>query len=146
MLLPDIRKEYRYANCALVCLFLALAVVPLFANMYGASTGGTRALPFPTCAVLQHTGTLCSGCGLTRSVLAFYRGEFALSHAWHPGGSLFVVLICLQLLLRVLYLGKESAWLPWLDIGQFLLTGVLSRQVLISYGPTVLKTMAGAAK
>jgi|ERR1035441_9460508 hypothetical protein len=135
MLLPDIRKEYRYANCALACLLLALAVVPLFANMYGASTGGTRAFPFPTCAVLQHTGKLCAGCGLTRSVLAFYKGEFALSHVWHPAGSVLVTLIFLELVLRVLFLAKESAWLPWLDIGQLLLMGVLFRHVLISYGP-----------
>jgi hypothetical protein len=132
MLLPDIRKEYRYANCALACLFLALAAVPLCANVYGAATGGARAFPFPACAVLQHTGKLCSGCGLTRSVLAFYRGEFALSHAWHPAGSLLVTVIFLQLLLRGLYFAKESAWLPWLDIAQLLLTGVLFRQVLIA--------------
>ena len=135
MLLPDIRKEYRYANCAFACLCLALAIMPLFANMYEASPGGTRAFPFPTCAVLQHTGKLCAGCGLTRSVLAFYRGEFALSHAWHPGGSLLVVLIFLQLLLRACFcFAKESAWLPWLDIGQLLLMGVLFRQVLIAAG------------
>ena len=134
MLLPDIRKEYRYANCALACLCLALAIMPLFANMYGASTGGARAFPFPACAVLQHTGKSCAGCGLTRSVLAFYKGEFALSHAWHPAGSLLVTVIFLQLLLRGLYFAKESAWLPWLDIGQLLLTGVLFRQVLIATG------------
>ena len=145
MFLPDIRKEYRYGNWALACVFLALAVMPLVANMYGTSTSGARAFPFPTCAVLQHTGKVCAGCGLTRSVLAFYKGEFALSHAWHPGGSLLVVLILLQLLLRVLYRAKESVWLPWLDIGQLLLTGVLFRHEVISYGPTVLKAMAVAA-
>jgi hypothetical protein len=134
MLLPDISKEYRYANWALACVFVALAVVPQFANMYTASAGGARAFPFPTCAVLQHTGKLCAGCGLTRSVLAFYKGEFALSHSWHPAGSLLVTFIFLQLLLRVLYFAKESAWLPWLDIGQLLLTGVLFRQVLIATG------------
>ena len=132
MLLPDIRKEYRYANCAFACLFLALAAVPLFANVYEASTGGARAFPFPACVVLHQTGKLCAGCGLTRSVLAFYKGEFALSHAWHPAGSLLVALILSQLLLRVLYFAKESAWLPWLDIAQLLLTGVLFRQVLIA--------------
>ena len=127
MLLPDISKEYRYANWVFACVFVVLAVVPLFANMYGPSAGGARPFPFPACAVLQHTGKLCPGCGLARSILAFYKGEFALSHAWHPAGPLLVVLIFWQLLLRALYLAKESVWLPWLDIGQLVLIGVLFR-------------------
>lgn len=134
MLFPDIRKEYGYGNYVLGCVLSALAVTPLVANMYGASMSGARGFPFPTCAVLQHTGKLCAGCGLTRSVLAFYKGEFALSHAWHPAGSLLVTLIFLQLLLRVLYLAKDSAWLPWIDMGQLFLTVLLFRYELIGTG------------
>lgn len=134
MLLPDISKEYRHINRAFACVFLVLAIVPLFANIY-ASAGGSRAFPFPACAVLQHTGKLCPACGLTRSVLAFYRGEFALSHAWHPAGGLLVGWIFLQLLLRVPYLVKLSPWVPWLDMGQLCLTALLFRYVLVSSAP-----------
>lgn len=53
--------------------------------------------------------------------------SFAVSHAWHSGGGLLVALMFWQLPLRVLCLAKESAWLPWLDIGQLVLIGVLFR-------------------
>src|ERR1039458_1939525 len=135
MLRPDIRKDLRYANCVLACVFLALAVAPLVANLAGSWRNGAVGFHLPTCAVRQHTGTLCAGCGLTRSVLVFYKGDFALSHTWHPAGSLLVTLIFLQLLLRVLYLAEDSAWLPWIDIGQLLLTGLLFRYMLIGNGP-----------
>jgi hypothetical protein len=135
MLIPDIRNEYRHGNWMLAFVFLALALVPLVANFAGSWRNGVVAFHLPACSVLQHTGKLCASCGLTRSVVAFYRGDFALSHAWHPAGSLLVMLIFLQLLFRVVYLAENSAWLPWIDIGQLLLTGLLFRYALIGNAP-----------
>ena len=135
MLAPDIRKEYRYVNWALSCVLFALVVAPLAVNIPGASVLGVPGFHLPACPVLQHTGRPCAACGLTRSVLALYRGDFALSAKWHPAGSLLVALILLQLLLRILYQVGKSAWLPWIDIGQILLTGLLFKYVLIGTVP-----------
>lgn len=130
MVVPDIRNEYRYGNYALVSALFVLALVPLAANLYVASRSNAISLSFPTCAVLQHTGKPCAGCGLTRSVLALYKGDFALSRSLHPAGTLLLMLVFLQLALRVLYLARDSAWLPWLDMGQLILTGLLFRFAL----------------
>jgi len=125
VLVPDVRKEYRHVNCALASLFLILAVTPLVANIFeGEGPSGTGFL-LPRCTVLEHTGKACGGCGLTRSVLALYHGDLAASRAWHPAGALVVALVFAQLLFRLLYLADQSAWLPWIDFGQLILSGIL---------------------
>ncbi len=121
----DIRKEYCLANRILVLLLVAIAAAPVVVNVTAPRGNGSLLFALPSCAVRRHTGRPCTGCGLTRSVLALYRGDFAGSRAWHPAGSLFVMLIFVQLLLRPIYLSDESAWLAWIDIGQAVLTGVL---------------------
>ena len=128
---PDIRKEYRYGNYLLALALAVLAILPLAANLYASLRVGANSFPLPTCSVLQHTGKRCAGCGLTRSVLAFYNGDLELSHAWHPLGYVFVLWLLLELMLRPFCFAVDSVWLPWADIGQILVTGFLVKCVLL---------------
>lgn len=49
------------------------------------------------CPLKLATGLPCPGCGITKSIVYFYDGEFAKSVAFHLLGPL-VVVICLYLL------------------------------------------------
>lgn len=135
MAVPDIREEYRLVNWVLACVLLVLAVVPVAIRICRASAFGAGNLHLPACSVLQHTGRPCAGCGLTRSVVALYGGDLALAATWHPAGSFLVALIFLQLLLRMLYRYGKSVWLPWIDISQLLLTGLLFKVLLVGGVP-----------
>ena len=130
MSIPDIRNEYRFVNWVLAGVLVVLVTAPVVVNMWGRS-----AFYLPACSIVLHTGRQCAACGLTHSVVAFYRGDFELSMKWHPAGRLLVVLIFVQLLLRVLYRAGRAMCLPWIDIGQLLLTGLLFRCVLIRSEP-----------
>lgn len=64
--------------------------------------GGLLILPmtgvqgwFPGCSFLRVTGLPCPGCGLTRSVVAAFRGDLATAWALNPLGILFALLFLL---------------------------------------------------
>lgn len=56
------------------------------------------------CPVIGVTGCRCPGCGMTRSVAALGRGDFAASFTLHPFGAFFalgwLVLVATELLGR----------------------------------------------
>lgn len=65
----------------------------------GALLGGLVVLPmtslqnwFPGCSFLHATGLPCPGCGLTRSVMATLRGDFAAAWVYNPIGILMTLL------------------------------------------------------
>jgi len=126
-MIPDIRNEYRFVNVGLVIVFIALLVIPLFVAIPELSADNTkRIIKIPPCTIKAATGHPCPSCGLTRSIMFLYQGEIEKSREYHPAGFLVVIWIVFELLLRMRFLWKtKKAWLPWADICQFILSGIV---------------------
>ncbi|KAF0155583.1 MAG: hypothetical protein FD159_2092 [Syntrophaceae bacterium] len=124
--MPDIRTQYKYVNGALLLLIL-LAVFAPFAlhipevNKY---LSPINVVP-PSCFVKENTGKECATCGLTRSIVAVYNGDFDLSVKFHPLGYLLVCFLFGELLLRAVPIFFHYRWIPWLDMGQLIFVGIL---------------------
>ncbi|MBI5816622.1 MAG: DUF2752 domain-containing protein [Nitrospinae bacterium] len=122
MKLPDISKEWRFANIGIACLLFIALLFP-FTIVLSGNTPNTTWYS-PTCFVRQHTGMPCQTCGLTRSIVAFYRGEWDNSLRYHKSGMLIIVVGLIELFLRPLPLLVQHSWFPWVDMLQFILVGV----------------------
>jgi hypothetical protein len=99
-------------------------------------------LPFWGCALRQHTGWPCPGCGLTR--VADRIAHFNVSGAWdaNPLGTVVALLFVLAILLSVLHLLFKMP-LPNLVPTRreaFGLRITLAAVVLLNYGYIILKT------
>jgi len=81
----------------------------------------------PGSACLELTGKPCSSTGLTRSVVALYRGSPKSALKYNPGGVIFVFLLFFQLALRWIPERMNSKWFPALDLRQIMLTGLCSK-------------------
>ena len=120
--IPDIRKEYRFVNMGLIFV-MSLLIVLFFVSH---STKLSSAFPFlnrltPSCFVKEQTGVPCPTCGMSRSIVAFYQGDFLKSRNYHPYGYFFVLFFCLQFCLRAIPFLVVRSWLPWVDTGQMIL-------------------------
>ena len=121
------RKKYRLVNLYLFLILIAILVVPALLN-FGLNANIEQNLItswLPSCFVKQHTGHDCSSCGLTRSVLALYKGNFSKSQDYHPYGFLILLVFWCELVLRILPETFVNVWIPWLDIFQMILVGGL---------------------
>lgn len=127
----DIRREYFYVNCALTLVFLALALLPFALRIRaGVVEDALLHLPAPACFVQQETGQPCPSCGLTRSVVALYQGDWRGSLGFHHLGPAFVALMVLELLLRMAPFLSTAKLVPWLDMLQLFCAGVAVRLLL----------------
>lgn len=124
--MPDIRAEYRIVNRCFLVLLLAALMVPW--TVYIPEIPETRAAwrwrP-PGSACMELTGKPCSSTGLTRSVVAFYRGNPKAALAYNPGGIVFVFLLFFQLALRWIPERVNIKWIPMVDLGQMILTELM---------------------
>lgn len=77
------------------------------------------------CFVKKHTNKDCPACGLSRSIFAFYRGDFSSSQKYHPAGYILVLILVSEFSLRTLPLAIKSLWIPWIDICQLIGIGFL---------------------
>ena len=99
-------------------------------------------LPFWGCALRQHTGWPCPGCGLTR--VADRIAHFNLAGAWeaNPLGTVVALLLVLAILLSALHLLFKMP-LPNLVPSQREALGLriaVAGSVLVNYGYIILKT------
>jgi hypothetical protein len=82
-------------------------------------------VPGPPCLFRLLTGIPCPGCGMTRSLMALWRGDLLTSFRYHPlGPPLF--LACLFLLMALLLrrlpkLAPETQRRLWTGIGALLI-------------------------
>jgi hypothetical protein len=79
----------------------------------------------PPCFVRQHTGQFCKSCGLARSIIALYHGQFTLSNLYHPLGMLFVLLLLFEFIFRIFTLLFRSPLLLVLDIFHYIIIIIL---------------------
>lgn len=128
----NISKEYRKANALLLLFFAGLLLTPFFVSIPGKIQASmpVKLVP-PVCSVLEYTGKLCPGCGLTRSVVALYNGDYLLSNNYHPKGYIIVILLFVELGLRFVPAFSNAEWVPWLDLSQFFLVGVWLKYFVI---------------
>lgn len=122
---PSISKEYILANKILTTLILLLVSLPffcIFAEQHNYSPLSSNILQ---CSVKAQTGKPCPTCGLTRSILLLYKGKFQESLVQYSYGYLFVLLLVVQLFLRLIPFLADSLWVPYMDITQMIVCGVL---------------------
>jgi len=65
------------------------------------------------CVFKSVLGVDCPGCGITRSVMSLFSGDFSRAFRLHPAGPLVVVLIALIVTYLVLVLFTEFRGLEW---------------------------------
>lgn len=119
MKVPDISHEHKIFNLFLAALLLSAILAPLTVTIPGVALGyGPVTWKPPVCSIRQRTGHDCPSCGLTRSIVTLYRGDWDLSRSYHPAGCLVVLFILVELLLRLVVIRTKLAWVPWGDIGQ----------------------------
>jgi hypothetical protein len=99
-------------------------------------------LPFWGCALRQHTGWPCPGCGLTR--VAERIAHFNIPGAWeaNPLGTVAALFFVLAIALSLLHLGFKMP-LPSLVPSRreaLVLRATLAALVVINYGYIILKT------
>jgi Protein of unknown function (DUF2752) len=118
MNLPEIAHEHRVLNAVLAGVLSLAILAPLTVKLPGARPSFARFWSIPHCAVRQRTGHPCPTCGLTRSIVALYRGKWSLSRSYHPAGYLVVLFVVLELAARFGFTRARAPWLVWGDIGQ----------------------------
>jgi len=129
--IPDIRREYSIVNVVFLILLLAMLVMPILLRLWsGGNEQYINSLLFPGCFVEQHTGHICPSCGLTRSILALYEGDFSKSRFYHPYGFLILLVFSGELILRLLPLIYKNIWIPWFDLSQMILIGWLLKRCI----------------
>jgi hypothetical protein len=131
MRVPDISRQHAIFNKMLGAVLLLFVVAPLTVDVPEVPAR-PRLIRWqlPECEFRKTAGHPCRSCGLTRSVVALYHGEWARSRAYNAGGSWVVGFLCLQLIVRWLVAVAKRTWASWLDIGQLLLMGPLVSLVL----------------
>lgn len=125
MRLLDISKEYALANriiLSIIMVFLVLPFIIIFVEQLNYHLLLSHA---PKCFVKVHTGHLCPTCGLTRSILLLYEGNIKESLAQYTYGYLFVLILAIQLFIRSIPLLSHRVWIPYMDITQMILCGII---------------------
>lgn len=113
-------------NGGMAIIFMLIAISPFFMELTSIT------LPFGVhvdCFYLKHTGRVCPSCGLTRSLVALYNGDIALSRTYHPRGYLFAVLLFFEILMRVIPIMFKSKWVLWLDVGQLIIICLIMQKL-----------------
>lgn len=133
--MPDITAQYKFVNGALLLLIILAVIAPFTLDIPNVNRYSSPIkIVTPTCFVKEYTGKECSMCGLTRSIVALYNGDFNLSVKYHPAGYLFVCLLFIELLLRTIPILYSHKLIPWLDIGQLIVVAILFKIVAQSKG------------
>lgn len=123
--LYDISQEYAVANKIMIFVIVILLLLPplyIFAVQYNNSLASFMKLD---CFVKGQIGKPCPTCGLTRSIVLLYKGEFYESFSQYANGYIFVLLLLLQLVLRAVPFINIQIITPYLDIIQMILCGLL---------------------
>ena len=63
---------------------------------------------FPPCIVLKHFGTICPGCGITRSVAALLEGRIPDSFMFHPLPVFGIALVLWSLICGIVFYANHQ--------------------------------------
>jgi len=127
----NINKEYKIANLLLAAVLLIFFILPFnFSIIDSNHSIFSSYIKTPTCFVKEHTGKSCPACGLTRSIVALYHGEWRLSRQFHAWGFVIVIFLLFELLLRIVPVLFNKMLLPWIDIGHLIAIAILGRYIL----------------
>lgn len=113
-------KELKYANSILIFLGVFALLTPIFIKLPNES-GKYRFLRIPECVIKAQTGKVCTTCGLTRSIVYLYRGDWPKSEAYHPYGHIFFIWAALQFMIRPLVIFRPTYRLLIIDMAQLIL-------------------------
>ncbi len=127
--IPNICKEYKYANF----IFVVLSIILISQSLFLSSISDIISINFlhqiTDCFYKQHTGNNCPTCGLTRSILALYSGNIDLSIYYHPEGIVLFAFLCIQTILRLVPSIINHVLIPYIDIIQLIVSFYIFRFV-----------------
>lgn len=130
--LPDISTEYRSVNLLLLLGFTIFLIYPFGVSLPGLpSSYFPFDLPTPRSMMQQFPDAPCSSCGLTHSIVSLYHGKLATSLNYNPVGIVIVSMCVIQVMLRLIVALIRKSWLPWFDLAQLFICGLLVRLMLI---------------
>lgn len=121
-------RPYRVTNVILLSALVAVAAV----LMAGHVVDDAR-VAFPlfgelnaeTCVFQRTHGIECASCGITRSVVALFDGDFQRSREFHPAGIAVALFLLLQIGLRAVFSTERFApywkWDVWLTTATILI-------------------------
>lgn len=93
------------AKWLLVAIFAATLVVPLLILLFNPTFESSQSV----CPVKALTGFPCPGCGITKSIIFFYKGEILTSLSYHLLGIPAVIFAALSLAIVLLFKETPSA-------------------------------------
>ncbi|MGG6269978.1 DUF2752 domain-containing protein [Leptolyngbya sp. AN10] len=130
--LPNIYREYRYVNYALLALSVVFLLYPLGVSIPGEVESY---LPFelptiPSFVATNYPDRPCSSCGLTRSIVSLYHFDLNAALRFNKAGILVLTLAIAQFFLRMPLLFWKSSELCWFDLIQLVACGVAIRAFL----------------
>ncbi len=114
--MSDTLTTFRYANLVAAVIvggLFAITASLAFRGFEGRSSAIERMM---RCRMAPQT---CPTCGLTRSVLATFRGEFKTAREWHAAGPGVVLFALAQWALRFVMARVTRLWVFYLDLTQF---------------------------
>ena len=98
-------RQYRIFNGTMTAILIVAIAAPLCFDIPGTFK---NIIPIsinpPPCFIREHTGQYCKSCGLLRSIIAVYHGEWSLSRLYHPLGIIFVFVFFFEFLFRIVNL------------------------------------------
>lgn len=127
----NISREYRYVNIGILIVIFVIILLPFILNIK-IYMGGKSYLNHDSvkCFYLSNMGKPCFFCGMTRSLLSLYRGDFDLSRQFHPGGSYILVGLSFQFFLRFFWLLLRTKFVPLIDIAQLVLCSIFVKSII----------------
>jgi len=105
---PTRFKRHRFM-LIVACLIVVSALVFRVPSNDRVELTGMEGLPMPSmCMSKSMLGLDCPGCGLTRSLLCFFQGDFGNSLALHRIGWIMAVAVILQFPYRIVALVRKQ--------------------------------------
>lgn len=121
----DISKEYAIANLVIFAILSLSFIIPymfILAEKF-------KQIPISTfttkCFIKLNIGKDCPTCGLTRSIILLYKGQFEKSIFQYSYGYIFLLLLVTQFFLRLIPIFRRHILIPYMDIAQMILCAIL---------------------
>lgn len=121
-----IEREYRYVNLVITIVISVVLFLPVVVN--SVTYFGHHDLDnvgIAKCFYFENTGRYCKYCGITRSMLALYRGDYQKSKEYNLKGLIFVILLSVQFCIRFIWIFYPIKLYALIDIVQLTLCGII---------------------
>lgn len=120
------------------CYYICMAIVGYSIVGYGILQwlSWDPAILFPPCRLYQRTGYYCMGCGGTRALQLFFRGDWIRSFWYHPMVDIMMVYLCVFIpshTLSILTKGRIQG-LQIRPLHCYILLGIMILQWIIKNG------------